>query len=49
MRAATEFAQARLADDRGLRVQVVARAPARITHRGDFYVHEVISARATHS
>lgn len=47
MRAATEFAQARLADDRGLCVQVVAHAPARIAHRGDFHVHEVISARAT--
>lgn len=49
MRAATEFAQARLADDRGLCVQVVAHTPARIGHSGDFHVHAVISARATNS
>lgn len=49
MRAATEFAQVRLADARGLCVQVVAHAPSRIGHHGDFHVHEVISARATNS
>lgn len=49
MRAATEFAQVRLADARGLCVQVVGHAPSKIGHSGDFHVHEVISARGTNS
>ncbi|WP_426169662.1 hypothetical protein [Sandarakinorhabdus sp. DWP1-3-1] len=45
VRAASEFAQARLADARGLCVQLVAHSPARISHGGDFHVHLVASAR----
>ena len=45
VRVATEFAQTRLADARGLCVQLVAHSPARISHAGDFHIHLVTSAR----
>ena len=46
VRAAHAFAQNRLADARGLCVQLVAHSPSRISHSGDFHVHLVAAARA---
>lgn len=45
MRAATEFAQANLADARSLCVQIVTHAPNKIGHAGDLHAHLIISAR----
>ena len=46
VRIASTFAQERLADARGLCVQLVAHSPSRISHGGDFHVHLIASARA---
>jgi hypothetical protein len=45
IRQATTFAQIELADKHGVAVHVVAHAPSRIAHGGDFHVHLLCTAR----